>query len=388
MRALFLNPPDLKGDLYMKEVGRCGRRSVAGELWPQTGLACLAAMAESAGAEARLIDAMAEAMDVDRLVDEAEQWRPDLLVVNTTTPTFDNDIEIVGRLRERCGALIALSGTHVSALPEESLAAGRADVILINEAEHTVAELIYVLKTHGVDTVRGDGGSVLSEVTGLAFRDASGAATRTEPRALEPDLDRLPLPARRLLPNDAYHMPFFSDGPFATVIPTRGCPWPCTFCRAGAVWGRRVRTRSPENVMQELRELAERFGICNVVFMTDSLTLNRDWLFELTGAMVSANLGIHWICNSRVDAVDRELLRAMKRAGCRMVSYGVESGDPDILKATRKGRDARSIARGDPPNARGGPALHGLLHSRSAGGDVGQRAPLDRFRQGESVPTM
>jgi anaerobic magnesium-protoporphyrin IX monomethyl ester cyclase len=351
VKTLFLNPPALSGEIYMKEIGRCGRRAVAGEMWPQTGLAYLAAVAEREGHEARIIDAMASAIDVAALVGQVAAWRPDLLVANTTTPTFKNDAQVVEALRGRCDALIAFTGTHVSALPKESLAESVADLVFVNEAEETLADVLAALSRDGVEAARSDPGSSLSAIEGLAWRGPDGAARMSMRREPTDDLDSFPMPARRLLPNDRYRMPFFAGEPFATVIPTRGCPYPCTFCRAGAVWGRKIRTRSPDNVLAELRHLVEELHIRNVAFMTDSMTLDRKWAMSLLGGIVDAGPRLRWVCNSRVDAVDLEMLRAMKQAGCQLVSYGVESGDPDILKSTMKGitldqaREAMALTR-------------------------------------------
>jgi anaerobic magnesium-protoporphyrin IX monomethyl ester cyclase len=352
MRTLFLNPPALTGEIYMKEIGRCGRRSVAGELWPQTGLAYLAAVAEQEGHEARIIDAMAARVGVGALVEDVRQWRPALIVVNTTTPTFKNDAVVIGRLLDCCDALVAFTGTHVSALPEETLATSRADLVVINEAEETVRALLRAMAAKGGSQgARKDLWPLLPEIAGLAWRGDGGTVQHSAPRQPVADIDTLPFPARHLLPNQAYRMPFFSGAPFATVIPTRGCPWPCSFCRAGSVWGKRVRVRSPQNVVAEARQIVSRLGIPNIVFMTDSLTLDRKWAMSLFQAIADDGLKFQWICNSRVDAVDVELLRAMKAAGCLMVSYGIESGDPAILKATRKGitteqaRDAIAMTR-------------------------------------------
>ncbi len=351
MKTLFLNPPSVSGQIYMKEIGRCGRKSVAGELWPQTGLAYLAAVAEREGHEARIIDAMAIGMSVETLTEAVAQWDPDLIVANTTTPTFRNDAFVIGEFRERTEALIAWTGTHVSALPRESLEESRADLVLINEAEETLAELLEAMERNLTRHRSEDPVDFLRAIKGIAWREVGSGIALTEPRPPGASLDSFPLPARHLLPNDAYRMPFFPDGPFTTVIPTRGCPWPCTFCRAGAVWGKRVRERSVDNIVQELRQIVEAHGIRNIVFMTDSLTLNRQWAMDLFTAIREAALGIQWICNSRVDAVDLPLLEAMKAAGCVLVSYGVESGDPAILKATRKGvtldqsREAMALTR-------------------------------------------
>jgi anaerobic magnesium-protoporphyrin IX monomethyl ester cyclase len=334
MKILFLNPPALTGEIYMKELGRCGRRAVAGEIWPQTGLAYLAAVVEAQGHKARIIDCMAERMGVERLIQDVKAWNAALIVAGTSTPTFLNDAEVLRRLRTAGRPIKAFCGTHVSALPEQSLEQSDVDFLFINEAEETIKEVADVLSRDM--TTQTEVSSLLENIQGLAVRTPTGARL-TPPRPYIENLDTLPYPARHLLPNKAYRMPFFEKEPFATVIPTRGCPWQCTFCRAGHVWGRRVRTRSTENVLGEIRHLIEDLGIAKVVFMTDSLTLNKNWAKQFFKAAVSHNLAFDWICNSRVDAVDHEMLDLMKQAGCKLISYGVESGNQEILDGCKKG---------------------------------------------------
>ncbi|MBN1900208.1 radical SAM protein [Candidatus Sumerlaeota bacterium] len=323
MKVFFLNPPALSGEHFMKEVGRCGRRTVAGELWPQTGLAYLAAVAIQEHCEIRLIDAMASGETLEGLIRINLDFKPDLVIANTTTPTFKNDAIIMNRLKaSHPDGIYAFTGTHVSALPEESLKNSEADLIFIDEAEQTLREAIHKWKKW-------------NDIPGLAYRKGDEILI-TSPCPYISNLDSLPFPARRLLPNDKYKMPFFEDEPFTTVIPTRGCPWKCIFCRAGKVWGTRIRTRSPENVIAEIREIKKELGIRNIVFMTDSLTLDRKWANAFFEKIWEQNLEFRWICNSRVDAVSPETLQKMKRAGCLLISYGVESGNGEILEKARK----------------------------------------------------
>lgn len=313
----------MSGEHFMKEVGRCGRRTVAGELWPQTGLAYLAAVALKEGCDVRLIDAMASGETAEDLANIVRSFAPDLVLIHTTTPTFQNDALVLEQLKMAHPAVYAFVGTHVSALPEESLRRSKADFVFINEAEESLREVI--LKW---DDWR-------AGIPGLAIR-RDGEIMVTSECPYIANLDALPFPARHLLPNVKYHMPFFESEPFATVIPTRGCPWKCTFCRAGKVWGSKVRARSPENVIAEIEDMRKSLGIRNVVFMTDSLTLDRKWANRFLDLILERKLDIRWICNSRVDAVDLELLKKMKQAGCLLVSYGVESGNQAILDAAKK----------------------------------------------------
>ncbi len=322
-RCLFLNPPMRDGTIYMKEIGRCGRRSIGGELWPQTGLAYLAAVAREKRCPVQLLDAMALGWDWDHTANKAQEFRPDLVIVLATTPTFPNDAAFVRFLRQSLETRIALVGTHVTALPSESLTQSGADYVILGEAEPIVGDLIDRWNQSEMD------------IPGLAFRRNNETVLNPRRSFVEP-LDDLPDPARDLLPLKRYTMPFTEGRPFVTVIPCRGCPFPCTFCRAGDVWGKKVRVRSPDRVVAELEEVRDRYGIRDVVFMTDTLLANRDWALSFFQSIVEAGLEINWIGNARTDQVDTELLNAMKRSGCRLISYGIESGSQEMLESMRK----------------------------------------------------
>lgn len=327
MKFLFLNPPIESGEIYMKELGRCGRKSVAGELWPQTGLAYLAAMMLKEQADAKIIDAIAESMSVDDVIKEIADFSPDVVIIGTTTPTFNNDCTVSKKIKKSFdNILIGFTGTHVSVLPEETLTKSEADFLILNEGEETVRE-IALSDLSDLNN--------LSNIKGIAYK-SDGEIKFTPKRDFVENLDDLPFPARNLLPNDKYKMPFFENEPFVTIIPTRGCPFQCIFCRAGGVWGTKVRTRSVENVCNEIKDIIKNLGIRNVVFMTDSLTLKREWTSRLCEKILNENIKFKWICNSRVDAVDLETLKLMKKAGCTVVSYGIESGNQEILDRSKK----------------------------------------------------
>lgn len=351
MKALFINPPHLSGEIYMKEIGRCGRRAVAGELWPQTGLAYLAAIALECGAEAKIVDAMAESIDLTNLLGIIDTFNPDFIIANSTTPTINNDSDVIHRIKSKFPhIIIAMTGTHVSALPEESLKKSGADFVFINEAEETLREILNnimvkdIFSTIPQKNLRSNFEQIREKIKGIAFLH-TGQFIRSDERGFIEALDKLPMPARNLLPNHAYRMPFFDNEPFVTLIPTRGCPWRCIFCRAGKVWGRRIRTRSVENVIYEIEYILSELKIRNIAFMTDSLTLNKKWAMEFLSAILKKGLQFRWVCNSRTDAVDSEMLSLMKKAGCLLISYGIESGDQNILNTAKKSIELKDCLR-------------------------------------------
>ncbi|MFP4379144.1 MAG: B12-binding domain-containing radical SAM protein [Candidatus Sumerlaeia bacterium] len=343
---LFLNPPDPDGGIWMKEVGRCGRKAIGGEIWPQTGLAYLAAMVEREGGRCRIIDGMAKTMSIDVLVHECRDWKPDVIIANSATPTLKNDSLVLHELVQATGALPVFAGPHVSALPESTLSETCAEVGLVNEAEETVAE-VYRLIAEKPEAFQDRSEAFyesLGEIRGIVWKKGEKIVLNP-PRPMIEDLDSLPLPARHLLPMQKYHMPFFQKHAFATIIPSRGCPWPCTFCRAGRVWGRKIRSRSVQSIINEINELREIFSIRHLVFMTDSLTLDRNWAKELFQAIMDLPEKPEWICNSRVDVVSPDMLALMKQANCQMISYGLESGSQEVLKRCRKGITLEQSAR-------------------------------------------
>ncbi|MFH1181025.1 MAG: radical SAM protein [bacterium] len=150
------------------------------------------------------------------------------------------------------------------------------------------------------------------------------------------NLDELPFPARHLLPLDSV----FSDklcikGEMATsIIASRGCPYNCSFCASKAMWGRKVRFRSPDNVIAEIKEVIEKYNVRQFRFQDDTIAANRDWLFELAEKMKPLN--IVWRANNRVNCSQKDILLAMKEAGCYEIDYGIESLSENVLKINNK----------------------------------------------------
>ena len=158
----------------------------------------------------------------------------------------------------------------------------------------------------------------------------------TEPRAFM-DMDALPIPDRTLLPKGIdYFNPVVWNVPYTTMQTSRGCPGKCIFCTAPEFYGRKIRFRSTANVMTELREI-KGMGFKEVFFRDETFTAYRERNKEICQAMIDENLGLTWIANGRVDMIDRETMALMKKAGCHMLKFGVESGSGEMLRAYQKG---------------------------------------------------
>ena len=165
-----------------------------------------------------------------------------------------------------------------------------------------------------------------------------GVVVRDQPfqeAAVPRDLDALPWPARHLVPHDRYSYIFQTEGRFTTALSSRGCPFRCTFCDktvSGSAW----RARSADDVVNELEFIKSRFGISSVCFFDDNFTLRRKRVVAICEEILRRGLQIDWKCEARVDGVDETLARLMARAGCRIVAFGLESGNQASLDFLKK----------------------------------------------------
>jgi len=293
-------------------------------LRPPIDLMYVAGAFESVGCDCRLIDYPADEFGWDHLERELREWAPDLLVMSITTPSLDADLKAAHLARQVNPATLTVAkGAHFNTLDIDTVeACPDLDLVIRGEYELTAMDL--------------GRGRPLSEIEGITWRDRdSGRVTRNPPRPLTSDLDALPFPARHLVNNELYVRPDTGQAQ-TTLVTNRGCPFTCSYCLAQQVSGSKNRYRSVENVMDEIRECVERYGIRNFLFRSDLFTQNRKWVVRLCQAILEAKLDIEWVCNSRVDTIDEETLGWMKRAGCWILAFGTESGNQDTLDRIRK----------------------------------------------------
>jgi anaerobic magnesium-protoporphyrin IX monomethyl ester cyclase len=179
-----------------------------------------------------------------------------------------------------------------------------------------------------------DGQPEMAGIKGVAWRRGDEIVMNLT-RPFIKDLNSLPIPMHELLPLQTYRMPLIK-GPFTFIVTSRGCPAGCTYCIKHVSYQFGVRLRSPELIMEELWQLKSQ-GIHNIHMYADLFTVNRDQVIELCQLMIKEKINIKWTCNSRVDYVDEEMLRLMGQAGNWLISWGIESGNEQILRHARKG---------------------------------------------------
>jgi anaerobic magnesium-protoporphyrin IX monomethyl ester cyclase len=302
-------------------------------LVPPLGLAYLAAVLGREGIDVRITDG-SRGLSMAEVMDELKAYGPDIVGVSCTTPTFKDAIELAEVVRRGLPkTTLVLGGAHVTAIPQEAMLEKVFDVGVISEGEMTFLELVEGIADKGsfeeVD---------LWQINGLAFRE-DDEVVLTPPRERIKDLDSLPHPARHLLPPLSEYRPTPASCrklPVAVMMTSRGCPYGCTFCDRG-VFGNYVRAHSPERVLAEIEELLGRYGAREIRFFDDTFTMNRKRVEKICEMIIERGLRFPWTCLTRVNTVDKDLLRLMKEAGCWQVLFGLESGDPGMLDRLNKG---------------------------------------------------
>jgi radical SAM superfamily enzyme YgiQ (UPF0313 family) len=355
--VLLVNPPSPDGGIWIRTQHRVGRRSREEMIWPQCSLAQHAAMLKGEYSF-KIIDAIAEGMDWKTFEKQLRSLAPRYYITQVTAPTLTNDM-YGAMLAKSLGAVTMAFGTHVTAMPTETLRDFPSlDLVLRGEPELTFREIIDVYERR--QTGRGewvedmlkacdptweptpepepDEPVDLSNVKGVTWRK-QGEIVMNEPRPFIPDLNVLPMPLYEELPLDKYRMPLMK-GPFTFMVTARGCTAGCKYCIKHVSYQWSVRLLTPERIMQELWHL-NTLGIHNIHMYADLFTVNREQVVELCKRIIAEGLKIRWTCNSRVDYVDEEMLQLMGKAGCWMISWGIESGNEMILKRAAKGADPK-----------------------------------------------
>ncbi len=287
---------------------------------PPLGLAYIASALREAGHDVDLIDAYALGWTWTAFEGELARRRPDVLGLSAMTPVADVAARAARLARPHVGRIV-LGGPHPTAVEHAVLdEIPELDAAVAGEGEEIAPALLEWWATGSSDPVP----------DGVIARGHPFVAHT--PRRSVTDIAR---PARDLLPNHAYRYLFATRPGLGTMITSRGCPFRCTFCDK-SVSGSRWRARPAEDVVDEMVELRSRFGIRFINFYDDNFTLRRRRVVEICEEMIRREVDVEWKCEGRVDGVDLELLRLMRRAGCRTVAYGVESGNAETLALLRK----------------------------------------------------
>ena len=275
-------------------------------------------VAEKAGLQAKIHD-YSQGGD---LIEDLKEFQPDYLLINAATPTLEHDLQALKTAKEILPHVVTIAkGAAFLTLAKDVMENHKElDVVIFGEAEETLREILEEKPK--------------KEILGLYYRDDL-LINFTGVRPFIENLDEIPFPARHLVDNTIYRRPD-NNKVQAVIKVSRGCPFHCFFCLATPVSGAKVRRRSIENIIAEIKECVEKYNITNFLFWSDIFNIDKEWTLNLCKAIIESGLKITWSANTRADTADFEMAKMMYKSGCRLVSIGVESGSQYMLEKMGK----------------------------------------------------
>ncbi|MCD6093954.1 MAG: radical SAM protein [Candidatus Omnitrophica bacterium] len=298
---------------------------------PPIVLAYVAAIAERAGHKVALFDCRVFRWSMKEAAEKIKRFGPDLLAFRFDTYNFHQTLSWARYLKERFKIPVLAGGINFSLYPFESMTHNTIDYAIIGEAIYSLPRFLEVLER----------GSDFSKIPGLAYRNQEKVKLNPPTEELA-NFDDYPFPARHLLPNERYSSFLTQRRNYTIMLTTTGCPYDCPFC---AIASLPYRVRSSQSVIAEIRECYEKYGIREIDFFDATFFMNRERDFAIFRAIQKEGWDIEWACRSRVDVVDDEILKEAAKAGCRRVYFGIESSQPEVLKAIRKKINISQIRR-------------------------------------------
>ncbi len=340
MRVLLIDPP------FYRFIGYYNR-------YFPLGLAYLAAVLREEGHDVLIYDADCNIdpskMDFSRLEDSYPSYlsavrddeHPIWLEMRTRIGDFDPDVVGISvwttfaasafKIASICKQWnskvpVVMGGPHISIKHREVLQiCPDVDFLVRGEGEKTFPELVSAIGTGGIDDK-----AAFAGIRGLSYV-CDGKIVDNPAREFIEDLDSIPFPARDLLMNKSS----YDSEDMGLLMTSRGCPYGCSYC-ATSIWERKTRYRSVDNIIKEIKLIVDKYGTRQITFKDDSFTVNKKRVSELCDRLIEENIKINWDCNTRVNLVDEQILKKMKRAGCNSIKVGIETGSERILELMNK----------------------------------------------------
>jgi anaerobic magnesium-protoporphyrin IX monomethyl ester cyclase len=293
-------------------------------IFPSLALGGLAAWVRQHGYEVNLIDLHVENIYPKDAVHRVTDYDPHIVALTSKTLGWPAVIEIAQMVRVAApNALIVVGGPHMSIYAKESLSWDCFDVAVVGDGEETFLEIC--------DRV--ESGSEIDDCLGTVVRKASGEIIENPARPLPKNIDQYPMTAWDLIPVKDYHCLTLLQ-PFATMVTTRGCPWHCGYC--SQVYSEKLRFRNVELVVDEMEYLVKNHGVREIVFFDETFTIGKKRMRKFSEEVLRRDLKVNFNIRARVDTVDREVVRGLKKAGLRSIHMGVEAGTDRLLKIMNK----------------------------------------------------
>jgi anaerobic magnesium-protoporphyrin IX monomethyl ester cyclase len=343
--VVLIDPPNRVASLLRSDAREKTTHS------PPIGLAYIAAVLRENGAKVRIIDAKSLGMTHKKLSKEIEKEKPDIAGINVFTFQQRNAMHTAERIKAVSPSTkVVVGGPHIHPQHEEVANNSFVDFCVRGEGEITMLKLINAIST----------GGDLRKVKGITFKEGKEIIV-TPDRPFIKDLDSLPFPARDLLPNHLYKgLALFGQNIYTLITASRGCPFRCHFCSVSHFWSIH-RSRSVENVVDEMEHIYNDYGIRYLRFTDELLPVNRKWMMEFCKTIVKRGLSkeIVWSCDGHVKVMTREMINAMSRANCGYIFYGIEFGNQRILDLSGKGTTLTQIRKAVEMTKEAGIAIEG-----------------------------
>lgn len=308
---------------------------------PHLGPLYLLSTLEQNGFEGRLFDARIDKHAFNKVI----KFKPDIFGVSAVTPAYLGGLRAAMKIKKIFpNVTIVFGGPHPSSLPREVVAVPSVDFVLIGETETNMVNLCSLIRDKEVSS------SSLQTIKNLAFKkDNEVFLTEIASRITVENLDDLPYPAFHKMDLDTYFTSTQAHGLFKRgkrvlpIMSTRGCPHSCTFCCR--VMGKKIRNRSVESVMAEIRFLVDNYGIDELYFEDDNFTIQRNRALEILDRLAAFKppINIKFANGVRGDRMDKEILEAMKKARVYSLSFGIESGCPETLGKMKKNLNLKQV---------------------------------------------
>ena len=349
MKVYMLNPP------YIPHFGRGMRwqdTGRAGTLYYPIWLSYATAVVEQEY-ETRLVDAPAWNWSRGDVIEDVKRFKPDLIVMDSSFPSLKNDIEVAEEIKRNCEAKIVLVGPPASQFSDEILSSDGIDIVARWEYDFTVRDIAKALEEN----------RDFKDIKGISYKE-NGKIIHNPNREFttSEDLDRIPFVSKVYKKHLNIRDYYLSSSlyPEVQIFTGRGCPYLCTFCSwTQTLMGRKYRVRSISNVLDELEWIQENLPeVKEVFFEDDTFTINKKRVLEFCKEYRKRGLDITWACNARAD-LDYETMKEMKRANCRLLIVGYESGSDEILRNIKKGITVEQIRRFAKDARRAGLLVHG-----------------------------
>jgi len=298
-----------------------------GFISPPLNLMYLGGALEEASYNVKIVDDDLEQLGYNKICKILSKEEPPLVGITATTSTIKNALEYAKLVKKILpDSLTVIGGPHPTFMPIETLkSCPDLDVVVIGEGEKTITELA------GLSLDENNGH--LTNIKGIAYRDNDNIKLNP-PRELIKDLDSIPFPARHLVPFESYGT---TQEKSSDMITSRGCVFNCSYCSSSLIMGKKFRTRSPENVVDEIEYLIDRYKVENIGFIDDTFMLNKRRAKTIADEIKKRGLDIRFAASSRVDMVNKSLIEKLRSAGLTTLYYGVESGSQRILDLMKKG---------------------------------------------------